>query len=147
MLDFIFPSWPGEDPAIQFSFGATLPDLDHRVSQLRCGPAMTEKNQILAADGIKLLTFFVPDSRVLGMTIHEFCLRQLWAAAILRHGRMALHHDQLPERHSLYWRYDRHSGARLAASDRRAYWFHKDVKPPRTAVCLTLPPQVCLRWR
>jgi hypothetical protein len=29
-------------------------------------PVMTEKKQMHAADGIKLLAFFVPDSRVLG---------------------------------------------------------------------------------
>jgi hypothetical protein len=79
---FIFPSWPGEDPAIQFSFGATLPDLDHRVSQLRCGPAMTEKNQILAADGIKLLTFFVPDSRVPSTTMTKERVHQLQFTSI-----------------------------------------------------------------
>jgi hypothetical protein len=33
-----------KDPAIQFCFRAAVPDLDHRVSQLRCGPVMTEKN-------------------------------------------------------------------------------------------------------
>jgi hypothetical protein len=73
---FLSPSWPGEDPAIQFGFGAALPNLDHRVSMLRIGPVMTEKNQFGPKDGIKLPTFFVPDSSVLGTTIHEF----RWAA-------------------------------------------------------------------
>jgi hypothetical protein len=58
---FYFSVWPGDDPAIQFRFGAERADLDHRVSQLRRGPVMTEK-QIDAADGIKLRTFFLPDS-------------------------------------------------------------------------------------
>jgi hypothetical protein len=35
-----FPSSPGEDPAIQFCFGAAHPHLDHRVSTLRVGPVM-----------------------------------------------------------------------------------------------------------
>jgi hypothetical protein len=70
----IFPLRHGRatDPAIQFCFKAAAPDLDHRVSQLRCGPVMTEKNQIEAAGGITLPAFFVPDSRVLGTTICEF---------------------------------------------------------------------------
>jgi hypothetical protein len=46
--------------------------LDHRVSTLRVGPVMTEKNQSEAKSGIKLRTIFVPDSRGLGPTIHEF---------------------------------------------------------------------------
>jgi hypothetical protein len=40
---FVFPSWPGEDPAIQFHLGAAPWDLDHRLSLLRGGPVMTEK--------------------------------------------------------------------------------------------------------
>jgi hypothetical protein len=61
---FLSASWPGEDPAIQFRFSAALRDLDHRVSTLRVGPVMTEKNQFGLKNGIKLPTFFMPDSHV-----------------------------------------------------------------------------------
>jgi hypothetical protein len=54
-----FPSWADEDPAIQICFRAADLDLDHRVSPLRGGPVMTEKNQ-----AIMLPEFFTPDSTV-----------------------------------------------------------------------------------
>jgi hypothetical protein len=73
---FLSPSWPGEDPAIQFRFSAALRDLDHRVSTLRVGPVMTEKNQFGPKNGIKLPTFFMPDSSVLGTRIPRVCQRQ-----------------------------------------------------------------------
>src|SRR5688572_21786567 len=64
--------------AIQFWFQKTQKDLDYRVSTLRVGRVATEKNQSNPKRGIKLPTFFVPDSSVLGTTIHEFaCERRL----------------------------------------------------------------------
>jgi hypothetical protein len=44
-----FPSWPDEDPAIQVRFKAAHPNLDHRVSTLRVGPVMTEKEAVRAS--------------------------------------------------------------------------------------------------
>ena len=43
MQSSLFTSWPDEDPAIQVCIGAPRLDLDHRVSPLRVGPVMTEK--------------------------------------------------------------------------------------------------------
>jgi hypothetical protein len=57
-IDFSsFPSWPDEDPAIQICFRAADLDLDHRVSPLRGGPVMTEKNQASLKNGIYCLRF------------------------------------------------------------------------------------------
>jgi len=58
--------------AIQSWFQKTQKDLGYRASTLRVGRVATEKNQSSPKRGIKLPTFFVPDSRVLGTTIHEF---------------------------------------------------------------------------
>jgi hypothetical protein len=58
--------------AIQFWFQRTQKDLGSRVSTLRVGRVATEKNQSSPKRGIKLPTIFVPDSSVLGTTIHEF---------------------------------------------------------------------------
>jgi hypothetical protein len=45
------PSSPGEDPVIQVLQQKTPPrDLDYRVSPLRGGPAMTEKNRKVMRD-------------------------------------------------------------------------------------------------
>jgi hypothetical protein len=49
---FFLPSSPGEDPAIQIPAEIGTSKLDHRVSTLRVGPAMTEKNQNLVRDEI-----------------------------------------------------------------------------------------------
>jgi hypothetical protein len=63
----------GLDPAIQICFRAAHRNLDHRVSTLRVGPVMTEKNQSEAKSGIKLRTIFVPDSRVPSTTMRKWC--------------------------------------------------------------------------
>src|SRR5687767_3749441 len=58
--------------AIQSWFQKTQKDLGYRASTLRVGRVATEKNQSSPKRGIKLPTFFVPDSRVPSTTIHEF---------------------------------------------------------------------------
>jgi hypothetical protein len=63
------PSWPDEDPAIQICIGVAHRGLDHRVSTLRVGPVMTEKNQARPKNGFMFPAFFVPDSRVPSTTM------------------------------------------------------------------------------
>src|SRR5688572_17869594 len=58
--------------AVQSWFQKTQKDLGCRASTLRVGRVATEKNQSSLKRGIKLPTFFVPDSSALGATIHEF---------------------------------------------------------------------------
>jgi hypothetical protein len=59
----------GRRPGHPIRFSAALRDLDHRVSTLRVGPVMTEKNQFGQKSGIKLPTFFMLDSRVPSTTM------------------------------------------------------------------------------
>jgi|SRR4029453_535669 hypothetical protein len=57
--------------AIQFCSQRTQKDLGYRISTLCVGRVETEKNQSTPKRGIKLPTFFVPDSSVPGTRMTE----------------------------------------------------------------------------
>jgi hypothetical protein len=61
--------------AIQFWFQKAQKDLGYPASTLHVGRVATEKNQSSPKRRIKLPTFFVPDSSVLGTRIHEFACK------------------------------------------------------------------------
>jgi hypothetical protein len=65
-------AWPFFAPfAIQFCSQRTQKDLGYRISTLCVGRVETEKNQSTPKRGIKLPTFFVPDSSVPGTRMTE----------------------------------------------------------------------------
>src|SRR5688500_8952321 len=59
--------------AVQSWFQKTQKDLGYRASTLRVGRVATEENQSSPKRGIKLPTFFVPDSRVPSTTMTFGC--------------------------------------------------------------------------
>src|SRR5688572_7726954 len=81
--------------AVQSWFQKTQKDLGYRASTLRVGRVATEENQSSPKRGIKLPTFFVPDSRVPSTRMTEqkmlrhfrsSTLRSLCARSRLRNG-------------------------------------------------------------
>jgi hypothetical protein len=65
-------AWPFFAPfAIQFCSQRTQKDLGYRISTLCVGRVETEKNQSTPKRGIKLPTFFVPDSSAPSATMTQ----------------------------------------------------------------------------